>query len=118
MGLLKVAVPIGRLSQTGFGSWHVAPLLDNGLLDLPWVGAGPGADLLGDVNALLSGLQQGHQLGDVLALLLGLQVAGLLRHFSDDSLGPWEALLWARLQLTARWAAKLFGDLLTLSLRR
>merc|ERR1711973_3627 len=118
MGLLKVAVPIGRLSQTGFGSWHVAPLLDNGLLDLPWVGAGPGADLLGDVNALLSGLQQGHQLGDVLALLLGLQVAGLLGHLGDDSLGPWEALLWARLQLTARWAAKLFGDLLTLSLRR
>jgi len=106
------------LSKARLGSGDVTPLLDNGLLDLPWVGAGPGAHLLGDVNTLLSGLQQGHQLGDVLALLLGLQVAGLLGHLGDDSLGPWEALLWARLQLTARWAAKLFGDLLTLSLRR
>jgi len=54
----------------------------------------------------------------VLALLLGLQVAGLLRHLGDNSLGLGEALLRARLQLTARWAAKLFGDLFTLSLRR
>merc|ERR1712136_638723 len=106
------------LSKSCLSSWHVAPLLDNRLLDLPWVGTGPGADLLGDVNALLSRLKQGHQLGDVLALLLGLQVAGLPWDFSDNSLGLGEALLWARLQVTARWAAKLLGDLLTLSLRR
>merc|ERR1712112_451686 len=63
-------------------------------------------------------LKQGHQLGDMLALLLGLQVAGLLWDFSDDSLGLGEALLWARLQVTAGWAAKLLGNLLTLGLRR
>merc|ERR1719495_939725 len=100
------------------GSGDVTPLLDHWLLDLPWVGAGPGADLLGDVNALLSGLEQGNQLGDMLALLLGLRVASLLWDLRHNSLGPGEALLWARLQLTARWAAKLLGDLLTLGLRR
>jgi len=109
---------IVRLGKARLSSRDVTPLLDNWLLDLPWVGAGPGADLLGDVNALLSGLEQGHQLGDVLALLLGLQVAGLLWDLGDNSLLLGEALLWARLQLTARWAAKLPRDLLTLSLGR
>jgi len=106
------------LSKARLSGWDVTPLLDNRLLDLPWVRAGSGADLLGDVNTLLNGLEQRHQLGDVLALLLGLQVAGLLWDFSDNSLGLGEALLWARLQVTARWAAKLLGDLLTLGLRR
>merc|ERR1719391_1314258 len=54
----------------------------------------------------------------MLALLLGLQVAGLLWDFSDNSLGLGEALLWARLQVTARWATKFLGDLLTLGLGR
>ena len=58
----------------------VAPLLDDGLLNLPGVLPGPGADLLGDVNALLGGLQVGDQLGHVLALALGLKVTGLLRN--------------------------------------
>jgi len=106
------------LSEARLSSWHITPLLDNRLLDLPWVGARPGADLLGDVNALLSGLEERDQLGDVLALLLGLQVAGLLWDFGDNSLGPGEALLWAGLQLAARWAAKLTWDLLTLGLGR
>ena len=69
---------LDALSQARLFSWNIAPLLDHRLLDLPWVGAGSGADLLGDVNTLLSGLEQRHQLGDVLALLLWLQVAGLL----------------------------------------
>jgi len=113
-----MSVPIVRLGKARFGSWDIAPLLDDWLLDLSWVSAGPGADLLGDVNALLSGLEKRHQLGDMLALLLGLQVAGLLWNFRDNSLLLGEAFLWARLQLTARWTAKLLGDLLTLSLRR
>jgi len=49
---------------------------------------------------------------------LGLQVAGLLWDLSDNSLLLGEALLWARFQVTARWTAKLLGDLLTLSLGR
>jgi len=109
---------LSRLGQAGLGSGDITPLLDNRLLDLPGVGAGPGADLLGDVDALLGRLEQGHQLGDVLALLLGLQVAGLLWDLGDNSLLLGEALLWTRLQLTARWAAKLPGDLLALGLRR
>merc|ERR1712168_137583 len=105
---------MSRLGEARLGSWHIAPLLDNRLLDLPWVGARPGADLLGDVNTLLSGLQKRHKLGDVLALLLGLQVASLLWDLPDHSLLLVKALLWARLQLTSRWATKLTWDLLTL----
>ena len=67
-------------SKARFGSGDVTPLLDNWLLDLPWVGAGPGAVLLGDVHTLLHGLKQRHQFGDMLALLLGLQIASLLWH--------------------------------------
>ena len=71
------------LSQSGLLGGDVTPLLDDGLLDLPGVGTGPGADLLGDVNALLLGLEEGHQLGDVLARSLGLQVAVFLRNLFD-----------------------------------
>ena len=71
------------LGKAGLGSWHITPLLDNRLLDLPGVGAGPGADLLGDVHALLSRLEEGHKLGDVLALLLGLKGASLLWHLKS-----------------------------------
>ena len=57
---------------------NIAPPLDNGLANLPWVGPGPGADLLGHIHTLLGGLQLGHQLGHVLAGPLGLQGALLL----------------------------------------
>ena len=67
-------------SKARFGSGDVTPLLDHRLLDLPGVGAGPGAVLLGDVHTLLHGLKQRHQFGDMLALLLGLQIASLLWH--------------------------------------
>merc|ERR1719187_1725313 len=106
------------LSKARLGSGDVTPFLDNGLLDLPWVGAGPGAHLLGDIDTLLSRLEQRNQLGNMFALLLGLQVAGLLWDFRDNSLSFGEALLWARDQLAAGWATELLGDLLTLSLRR
>ena len=106
------------LSKSWLSSWHVAPLLDNRLLDLPWVGTGPWADLLGDVNALLSRLEQGHQFGDVLALLLGLKVTGLLGNLWNNSLLPVKALLWARFELTTWWPTELTGNLFTLSLRR
>merc|ERR1719320_132742 len=104
------------LGEARFGSGDVTPLLDDWLLDLPWVRAGPGADLLGDVHTLLSRLQEGHKLGDVLALLLGLQAASLLWDPSDNSLCLLKALLWSGLQLTTRWSAKLTWDLLTLGL--
>ena len=78
--LLLLFSLLSHLSQAGLLGGDVAPLLDDGLLDLPGVGAGPGADLLGDVNALLLGLEERNQLGDVLARSLGLQVAVFLRH--------------------------------------
>ena len=81
--LLLLFSLLSHLSQAGLLGGDVAPLLDDGLLDLPGVGAGPGADLLGDVNALLLGLEEGHQLGDVLARSLGLQVAVFLRNLFD-----------------------------------
>jgi len=111
-------MPVGLSSKTRLFSGYITPLLDYRLLDLPWVNAGPGADLLGDVNTLLSGLEQRHQLGDMFALLLWLQVAGLFRDLRDDSLSLGKTLLWARLQLTARWATELLRHLLTLSLGR
>jgi len=99
------------LSEARLGSWDVTPLLDNRLFDWSWVDAGPGADFLGDVNALLSGLELRHQLGNVLALLLGLQVAGLLWHLNDNRLLLGVALLSALSQLAARWTANLHWNL-------
>ena len=66
------------LGKAGLGGGHVAPLLHDGLLDLPGVLPGPGAHFLGDVDTLFNGLEQWNELGYMLALLLGLQVAGLL----------------------------------------
>ena len=70
------------LGKARLGRGHVAPLLDDGLLHLPGVRSGAGADLLGDVHALLGGLQQGNELGHVLAGTLGLQVTSFLRNLS------------------------------------
>jgi len=106
------------LGKARLCSWNVTPLLDDWLLDLPWVSTGPGAHLLWDVNTLLGRLEQWNQLGDVLALLLGLQVAGLLWDFGNDGLSLGEALFWAGLQLAAGGATELLGNLLTLGLGR
>ena len=65
---------------------HVAPFLDHWLPDLPGVGSGPGADLLGHIDTLLSGGELGHQLGHVLAGSLGLEGAGLLGGVLDNGL--------------------------------
>merc|ERR1719384_2739626 len=65
---------------------HVAPLLDNGLLDGSGVGPGPGADLLRDIDTLLSGGELGHQLGHMLAGPLGLEGTGLLGGVLDNGL--------------------------------
>ena len=61
------------LSKTRLLRWDIAPFLDDRLLDLPWVGSGPGADLLGDIHTLLLRLQLGHKLGHMFAGALGLQ---------------------------------------------
>merc|ERR1712012_907015 len=65
---------------------HVAPLLDDGLLDGSGVGSGPGADLLGHIDTLLGGGELGHQLGHVLAGPLGLEGTGLLGGVLDNGL--------------------------------
>ena len=86
--LLLLNDDLGRcLSQARLLRWDVAPFLDDGLLDLPRVGPGPGADLLGHINTLFLWLQLGDQLGDVLAGPLGLQTALLFGGVLDYSLG-------------------------------
>ena len=73
------------LGEARLCSRHVAPLLHNGLLDLPGVPPGPGAHLLGDVDTLLGRLEEGHKLGNMLALALGLEVACLLRNLLENN---------------------------------
>merc|ERR1719376_612153 len=103
------------LCKARFRCWNIAPLLDNWLLDLSWVGAGSGADLFGDVNALFSRLEQWDQLSHMLALLSWFQVASLFGNLLDSSLLLLNTLLWSWLQLTSRWATELTCDLLALS---
>jgi len=88
---------------------HVAPLLDDGLLDGSGVGSGPGADLLGDIDTLLSGGELGHQLGHVLAGPLGLEGAGLLGGVLDNGLLFVITLLRSLLESTAGGGTELPG---------
>merc|ERR1711863_258362 len=97
------------LGQTRLLRWDVAPFLDDGLLDLPWVGSGPGADLLGNIHTLLSGGQLGDQLGDVLTGPLGLQRTLLLGGVLDDSLDLVVTLLISLCEPTASGGAELPG---------
>ena len=82
----------------------VAPLLDDGLLDLPGAGPGPGANLLGHIHALLGGLQLGNQLGHMLASPLGLKTTLLLGGVLDHGLHLVVALLWSFREATATFA--------------
>merc|ERR1712058_61509 len=79
-----ISSSMSPLCKAGLFSRNVAPLLDHRFLDLPGVGPGPGAHLLGYIHTLLGGLQLGHQLGDVLTCSLGLQrtlfLGGVLHH--------------------------------------
>merc|ERR1711860_451811 len=74
------------LGEAGLLRGHVAPLLDDGLLDGSGVCSGPGADLLGHIDTLLGGGELGHQLGHVLAGPLGLEGTGLLGGVLDNGL--------------------------------
>jgi len=103
------------LGKAGLGGGHVAPLLHDGLLDLPGVLPGPGAHLLGDVDTLLSRLEEGDKLGDVLALTLGLEVTGLLGNLLDNGLLLIKALLLSADSLKLG-AAELKNDGLALGL--
>jgi len=99
------------LGETGLLSGDIAPLLDDRLLDLPWVGPGPGADLLGNIHTLLGGLQLGHQLRHVLAGPLGLQGALLLGGVLHNSLGLLKTFFSSLLETTASRSAELPGFL-------
>merc|ERR1719348_743119 len=90
-------------------SWNVAPLLDHGLLHLPRVGPGPGADFFGHIHTLLSGLKLGHQLGHMLAGPLGLEATLLLGGVLDHSLHLVKALLSSLLEATASRGTELPG---------
>merc|ERR1719239_2147105 len=88
----------------------VAPLLDHGLLHLPRIGPGPGAHLLGDINALLSGLKLGHQFGDMLAGPLGLKATLLLGSVLHHGLPLVKALFSPLLKSTASRGAQSYVD--------
>ena len=81
------------LSQSRLFRWYIAPLLDDRLLDLPWVGPGPGANLLGDIHTFLFGFQLRHQFADMFAGSLGFQGAGLLGRVRDNGFGGSVAFL-------------------------
>merc|ERR1719458_470249 len=89
------------LGQAGFFSGNVAPFLHHWLLDLPGVAPRPGADLLGDINALLSGLKLGNQLGHMLAGPLGLQGTLLLGGVLHNGLDFVVTFLSALLEATS-----------------
>merc|ERR1712200_371918 len=109
-------MPVLRLGETRLLGGHVAPLLDNWLLDLPGVGLGPGAHLLGHINALLGGGELGHQLGDLGTGPLGLQGALFLGSVLDNGLGLVLADLSTLLESTAGRGAQLTGPLGALGL--
>ena len=73
------------LGKAGLGGGNIAPLLHNGLLDLPGIPPEPGAHLLGNINTLLGWLEEGHKLGDVPALALGLKEASLLGNLVENN---------------------------------
>merc|ERR1712106_1228106 len=104
-----------QLSQTRFLRRHITPFLDNWLLDLPWVGSLPGADLLGDINTLLGRLKLGDKLGHMLAGTLGLKSTLFLGGILDHSLGFVGTLLSTLLESTTSWGTELPGLLGTSS---
>merc|ERR1712243_391388 len=104
-----------HLSKAGLFSRNVAPLLDDRFLDLPGVGPGSGADLLGYIHTLLGGLQLGHQLGDVLTGSLGLQRTLLLRGILYNSLDLVIALFSSFFKATSSRSTQLPGLLGTAS---
>ena len=59
------------------------PLLDDRLGNLVGLNLDSVADLLGDVHALIDGLQTGNDLGHWVAFLAGNQVAPLLGNILD-----------------------------------
>ena len=80
---------------------NVTPFLYNWLLNLPGVGSGPGADLLGDINTFFSGRQLRNQFGYVLAGTLGLQRTLFLGSILDNGLSFVITLLSALLESTS-----------------
>merc|ERR1712117_938259 len=102
-------VSMSHLSKTRFLSRNVAPLLDHRFLDLPGVGPGPGAHLLGYIHTLLGGLQLGHQLGDVLTGSLGLQRTLLLGGVLHDGLRLVITLLLSLFEATSSRSTQLPG---------
>jgi len=94
---------------------NVTPFLDHRLLDLPGVGSGPGAHLLGNINTLLSRCQLGYKFGDMFASSLGLQVTFFLGGILDHSLCLVITFLISLLESTTSRGTELPGLLGTAS---
>jgi len=108
--LLLAKVDLERfLGQARLLRWDVAPFLDDGLLDLPGVGSGPGANLLGHIDTLLGGGELGDQLGDVFTSPLWLQRTLLLGGVLDNSLDLVATYFISLSEPTASWSTELPG---------
>jgi len=105
----QIRAVLSKLGQSRFLSGDIAPFLDHGLLDLSGVRFGPGADLLGDIHALLSGLELGDKLGHVGTSSLGLKRALFLGGILDNSLGLVIADLSTLLESTTSGGTQLPG---------
>merc|ERR1712106_409019 len=100
-----------RLGKARFLRGNITPFLDNWLLDLPWVGSGPGADLLGDINTFLLGFKFRHQFGYVLAGTLWLKSTLFLGSILDNSLSFVITFLFSFLESTSSRGTDLSGFL-------
>jgi len=112
---VAVVVIVEKLGKTRLFRWHVAPFLHHRLLDLPGVGLGTSAHLLGYINTFLSRLQLGYKLGDMSTGSLGLQIALLLGGILDNGLGFVKTGLSTLLESTASRSTELPGFLGTSS---
>jgi len=105
----NVAILLEKLGKARLLSGQVAPFLDNGLLHLSGVSSGPGADLLGDINTLLCGLELGDKLGHMGTSSLGLKSTFLLGGILNNGLGFIITDLSSLLESTACRGTQLSG---------
>merc|ERR1712096_248302 len=97
------------LSKSRLFCGYITPFLDNRLLYLSWVGSGSGADLLGNINTLLSGTKLGDKLGNMSTGSLGLKATFFLGGILDNGAGLIIANFSSLLESTASRSTHLSG---------
>ena len=116
--VVVTAIDAASGHETRFGRRGVTPLFDHGLLNPPRIGSRSHADLFGHVDAVLVGLQSGHQFGHVFAFALGLKVAHFFGHFLNDGLFLILTLLRSGLHRASRRTTQFKRNLFAFGLGR